>query len=61
MVLGDTVSGEILHEIEAPEGRHFYGHGVFPAMMNIFIQLKVPMKISKVTADELAFGRLKNH
>jgi uncharacterized protein len=29
MVLGDTVSGNILQEIEATEGRHFYGHGVF--------------------------------
>ena len=29
MVLGDTLSGNILQEIEAPEGRHFYGHGVF--------------------------------
>ncbi len=29
MVLGDTLSGDILQEIEATEGRHFYGHGVF--------------------------------
>lgn len=29
MLIGDTVSGKILQEIEATEGRHFYGHGVF--------------------------------
>lgn len=29
MVLGDVQSGTILQEIEAPAGRHFYGHGVF--------------------------------
>ena len=29
MLIGDTVSGNILQEIEATEGRHFYGHGVF--------------------------------
>jgi len=25
----DCVSGKVLREIEAPEGRHFYGHGAF--------------------------------
>lgn len=36
MVLGDIVSGEILQEIEAAEGRHFYGHGVFSADDELF-------------------------
>nr|WP_303623741.1 DUF1513 domain-containing protein [Shimia sp. CNT1-13L.2] len=25
----DCVSGRVLHRLDAPEGRHFYGHGVF--------------------------------
>jgi len=29
LVVGDVQSGKILQEIEAPAGRHFYGHGVF--------------------------------
>lgn len=29
MVLGDVQSGTVLQEIDAPAGRHFYGHGVF--------------------------------
>ena len=31
MVVGEVQSGHILQEIEATEGRHFYGHGVFSA------------------------------
>jgi hypothetical protein len=31
MIIGDVQSGTILQEIEATEGRHFYGHGVFSA------------------------------
>ena len=29
LLVGDVSSGNILQEIEAVEGRHFYGHGVF--------------------------------
>lgn len=31
LLIGDLQSGSILQEIEAPEGRHFYGHGIFSA------------------------------
>jgi hypothetical protein len=36
LIVGDVQSGKILQEIEAPAGRHFYGHGVFSANDEFF-------------------------
>ncbi len=36
LVLGDVETGKIWGEVQAPEGRHFYGHGVFSADDNFF-------------------------
>ncbi|MWD29732.1 DUF1513 domain-containing protein [Aquicoccus sp. SCR17] len=33
----DCVSGRVLHELEAPEGRHFYGHGAFIADGDVMV------------------------
>ncbi|MEZ5714916.1 MAG: DUF1513 domain-containing protein [Paracoccaceae bacterium] len=32
----DCASGDVIARLEAPEGRHFYGHGVFSAEGDIF-------------------------
>ena len=31
LLVGDVTKGNVLQEIQALEGRHFYGHGVFSA------------------------------
>ena len=36
LLVGDVNNGNVLQEIQASEGRHFYGHGVFSADDNYF-------------------------
>ncbi|MBN4075016.1 MAG: hypothetical protein COA71_07045 [SAR86 cluster bacterium] len=60
LLVGEVQSGGILQEVQAPGGRHFYGHGVFSADDNYFYTTENDYEDMQGDSGRIGVWRISN-